>query len=64
MPVTTFSFGQPWWLLLLPLLGYWAWRLGRPGLSAALTHSSTSILATLGRPKAAQPGKFLYLTRL
>lgn len=60
----TFSFGQPWWLLLLPLLGYWAWRLGRPGLSAAVTHSSTSLLVSLGRPRLSQPGRLLWLMRL
>ena len=32
--MTDFGFGQPWWLLLLPLLGWWSWRLGKTGAGA------------------------------
>ncbi len=59
-----FGFGQPWWLLLLPLLGWWVWRLGKAGAGAALTHSSTSILAQLGRSRLLQPGRILMGLRL
>ncbi|MFZ4600664.1 MAG: VWA domain-containing protein, partial [Terrimicrobiaceae bacterium] len=54
-----FGFGQPWWLLLLPVLAWWFWRLGRSGPTAAITHSSTGLLASLGRPRYGGPGQVL-----
>lgn len=59
VPITAFSFGQPWWLLLLPTACYWFWRFGRAGTAAALTHSSTNLLVQLGKPRMSTPGKFL-----
>lgn len=61
--MSSFSFGQPWWLLLLPVLGWWSWRLGKVGNGAAITHSSTSLLAQLGQPRRAQPGRILAALR-
>lgn len=58
-----FGFGQPWWLLLLPLLAWLSWRVGKPGRKAALTHSSTSLLAQFAKPSAGRPGKFLVALR-
>ena len=54
--LTRFSFAQPWWLLLLLLPALLAWRRGRAGGAPAVMYSSTAILQTLGRPRAARPG--------
>ena len=54
-----FGFGQPWWLLLIPVLAWWFWRLGKNGPAAAITHSSTGLLASLGRPRHGGPGRVL-----
>ncbi len=59
-----FRFGHPWWLLLLPAVLWWFWRLGRTGETAAVTHSSTSLLARLGAPRTGRPGKILRVLRL
>ena len=64
MKITDFSFGQPWWLLLLPLLFWWFWRKGKAGQSAAILHSTTSVLAALGKPRKGTPGKILWAIRL
>ena len=56
--LTRLSFAQPWWLLLLLLPALLAWRRGRPGGAPALVYSSTTILQTLGRPRAARSGAF------
>ncbi len=56
--LTRLSFAQPWWLLLLLLPALLAWRRGRPGGAPALVYSSTAILQTLGRPRAARSGAF------
>ncbi len=53
---TRFGFAQPWWLLLLLPSALLAWRRGRPGGAPAVVYSSTAILQTLGRPRAARPG--------
>ncbi|MEI6340105.1 MAG: VWA domain-containing protein, partial [Verrucomicrobiota bacterium] len=58
-----FGFGQPWWLLLLPLLVWWFWRQGRAGTAAAVTHSSTGLLARLGQPPLGRPGRILRVLR-
>ncbi len=56
--LTRFSFAQPWWLLLLLLPALLAWRRGRAGGAPAVMYSSTTILQTLGRPRAARAGAF------
>lgn len=61
--MTSFGFGQPWWLLLLPVLGWWFWRLGEKGTSGAILHSSTSLVAKLGRQRMGSPGKILRAIR-
>jgi Ca-activated chloride channel family protein len=58
------EFGQPWWLLALPVILWWFRRFGAPGSSAAVVHSSTGLLARLGRPKPASPGRILRSVRL
>jgi Ca-activated chloride channel family protein len=47
-----FSFGQPWWLLLLFLLPLAAWMRGREGLTSGIRFSSTALLKNIGaRPR-------------
>ena len=58
-----FGFGQPWWLLLLPALGWWSWQFGKIGTGAALTHSSTSLLAPFARTHRNSPGRLLAAMR-
>jgi Ca-activated chloride channel family protein len=60
----TFHFGEPWWLLLLLLLPYWAYRIGREGPSAALRYSSTALLAALSHLRRVSPGRLLMTARL
>jgi len=60
----SFGFGQPWWLLLIPVILWWFWRLGKTGSSAALTHSSTDLLIKLGKPRVGRPGQILRGLRL
>jgi Ca-activated chloride channel family protein len=55
-----FSFGQPWWLLLLLPLIYWAWQFGEAGVGASLTHSSTALLTKLAKPRRLAPGRILW----
>ncbi|MFA7343159.1 MAG: VWA domain-containing protein [Terrimicrobiaceae bacterium] len=56
----SFGFGQPWWLLLLPALVWWFRRLGENGPAAAITHSSSGLLARVGRkPSGGSPGRLL-----
>jgi len=59
-----FSFGQPWWLLLLPLIAWWFRRLGSTGSGPALIHSSTALLARIGRPRLSSPGRILRALRI
>lgn len=59
----SFGFGQPWWLLLLPALVVWFLCRGRGDTSAALTHSSTALLAFLGQKRPNRPGRFLRAAR-
>jgi len=58
------SFGAPWWLLLLPVLGWWVWRLGNAAPAAAITHSSTGLLVGLGTPPRNGPGRVLRALRV
>ena len=64
MNLGQFSFGQPWWLLLLPVLFWWFWRKGKAAQSAAILHSTTGLLAQLGKPRKGTPGKILWGLRL
>ncbi|RYD23632.1 MAG: VWA domain-containing protein, partial [Verrucomicrobiaceae bacterium] len=64
MNLPQFSFGQPWWLLLLIPLLWWFWRKGRPGQTAAILHSTTSVLADMGNPRKVTPGRILWAVRL
>ena len=64
MNLAQFSFGQPWWLLLLPVLFWWFWRKGKAAQSAAILHSTTGLLAQLGKPRKGTPGKILWGLRL
>lgn len=57
--IAGFQFGDPWWLLLLPLLAWWFWKLGKMGRSPAITHSSIGILAKLGKQPISSPGRIL-----
>jgi Ca-activated chloride channel homolog len=54
-----FTFGQPWFLLLLLLLPLVAWLLGRQGRAAALVFSSTVTLQQLGKSSTSRAGKIL-----
>ncbi len=54
-----FGFGHPFWLVLLPVLAWWFWKLGRSGPAAAVAHSSTGLLAALGAPRRGGPGRVL-----
>ncbi|HSI83041.1 MAG: VWA domain-containing protein [Candidatus Methylacidiphilales bacterium] len=54
-----FGFGQPWWLLLLPLLVWWFRRFGNNGTAGAVIHSSVGLLTKLGKTSSGGPGKIL-----
>lgn len=56
----SFSFGQPWWLLLLPvLLPIAAWIRGREGNLSGLHFSSANILRNISRTPRYSPGKMI-----
>lgn len=57
--VYSFSFGQPLWLLLLPLLFFLLWRLGNRGSQAAVVHSFAGLIKQLGLAGKASPGRIL-----
>lgn len=59
IPWLSFSFGQPLWLLLLPVLAWWFRRLGKNGPAAAVAHSSTGLLVSLGARRRGGPGRIL-----
>ena len=54
--LTGFGFAQPAWLWLLALPALLALRTGRVGGAPAVVYSSTSVLAHIGRPRAARAG--------
>ena len=54
----TFAFAQPAWLWLLLLPPALLFLRGREGNAPAITYSSTAILQTIGRPRAARAGRF------
>ncbi len=53
------EFGQPWWLLLLPLLVWWFTRYGGEGRVGGVAHSSTGLLIALGSRPRHSPGRML-----
>lgn len=59
-----FGFGQPAWLLLLPVLLWWFRRKGGAGPVAAITHSSSGLLLALGKRRTGGPGRVLRCLRL
>ena len=56
--LTRFGFAQPAWLWLLLLPPVLAWWRGGAGGAPAVTYSSTSVLQTLGKPRAARAGAY------
>lgn len=54
-----FSFGQPWWLVLLLLLPLAAWLRGRAGVVEAVPYSALSIIRSIGVPSRRSPGAWL-----
>jgi Ca-activated chloride channel homolog len=61
---STFSFGQPWLLLLLLLLPPLVWLLRGHGPAPALRYSSASLLRESGRAARFGPRGWLWLMRL
>lgn len=53
------SFGQPWWLLLLPLVPFVAWLHGRMGRAPAVKYSALGILRDISLPVRRHPGAWL-----
>ena len=51
-----FGFGQPLWLLMLPVLVWWFRRFGGSGTSGAVLHSSVGLLVKLGKASSGGPG--------
>ena len=56
--LTRLGFAQPLWLLALLLPPVLAFLRGGSGGAPAVTYSSTSILQSLGKPRAARAGRF------
>jgi Ca-activated chloride channel family protein len=54
-----FSFGQPWWLVLLLLVPLAAWLHGRKSSSEAVPYSALSILRRIAAPVKRSPGAWL-----
>lgn len=52
----SFGFGQPLWLLLLPLVPLVAWLHGQMGKSPAIRYSALSILREISGPVRRHPG--------
>jgi len=46
--LSSFQFGQPWWLLFLLLVPLRVWLQGRPGLEAGFPYSSVTIVRNIG----------------
>jgi len=57
--ILNFSFGQPWWLVLLLLLPLAAWLRGRAGVVEAVPYSALSIIRSIGVPSRRSPGTWL-----
>jgi Ca-activated chloride channel family protein len=60
----TFEFGQPLWLLALPLLLILAWRFSRPGPAPAVTYSSLDLLREVQKQTKAKRSSLLRLVRV
>lgn len=61
--IKSFSFGAPWWLLLLPLAPLLAWMLGGTGTPSAVRYSSASLLHGVGLSTRFGPGAMLWTLR-
>lgn len=57
--IGTIQFASPWWLVALVPVAALAWWRGRPGRSAALVFSATSLLGTAARSVRGRPGLWL-----
>ncbi|PTY01951.1 hypothetical protein DB346_10905 [Verrucomicrobia bacterium LW23] len=55
-----FSFGQPLWLLLIPVFVWWFRRFDGSGASGAVLHSSVGLLTRLGKPAIGGPGRIIH----
>lgn len=53
-----FSFGEPWWLLLLALVPAVAWLQGQAGGLPALSYSATSLVREISSPIRQHRGRF------
>jgi len=62
--MTFFQFQDPAFLALLLLLPILAWWAGRMGPEAAVRFSSTSLARAISRDRRSRPGKFLFGLRL
>jgi Ca-activated chloride channel family protein len=54
--VLSLGFGQPWWLLLLPLVPLVAWMYGKQGRAPAVRYSGLGTLRGLALPPRRDPG--------
>ena len=57
--LTAFSFGQPFWLVLLLLVPLAMWLRGGPGRVEAVPYSAVSIIRRVGLPVRRGPGAWL-----
>ncbi|MEZ0299387.1 MAG: VWA domain-containing protein [Candidatus Methylacidiphilales bacterium] len=57
--IQNFSFGQPWWLLLLLVLPAAGWLRGQLGKVPGLRYSSVNLLREVAGPIMRSPGKIL-----
>lgn len=57
--LTAFSFGQPFWLVLLLLVPLAMWLRGGPGRVEAVPYSAVSIIRRIGFPVRRGPGAWL-----
>jgi len=57
--LTAFSFGQPFWLVLLLLMPLAMWLRGGPGRVEAVSYSAVSIIRRVGLPVRRGPGAWL-----
>lgn len=62
--IATVQFASPWWLTALLVVLVLAWWGGQKGKTAALTFSSTALLANAARRPRFRPGKGLFGLRL
>jgi Ca-activated chloride channel family protein len=60
----TFQFGQPMWLLLIPLAIYLGWRWSRPGSTPAVVYSSLRLLEQVQRRTKARRSYWFRMVRV